>query len=125
MPEIRTRLLDGIDRVARGTALALGVPEDRLPTVTRSRDRDDAADDQRSRDRARASATRSPRRWARDRLIEHAAAGMGAEDFAYFVTPESGVKGVYFSVGGTPRGRARDRAGPPFAPVPDRSPSRR
>ena len=35
-PEIRTRLLDGIDRVARGTALALGVPQDRLPTVTRS-----------------------------------------------------------------------------------------
>ena len=35
-PEIRTRLLDGIDRVARGTALALGVPQDRLPVVTRS-----------------------------------------------------------------------------------------
>ncbi|MCF6275809.1 MAG: hypothetical protein L3J05_08610, partial [Robiginitomaculum sp.] len=28
--------------------------------------------------------------------------GMGAEDFAYFVTPEHGVKGVYFVVGGTP-----------------------
>jgi hippurate hydrolase len=27
---------------------------------------------------------------------------MGAEDFAYFVTPELGVKGVYFGVGGTP-----------------------
>jgi hippurate hydrolase len=27
---------------------------------------------------------------------------MGAEDFAYFVQPELGVKGVYFSVGGTP-----------------------
>ena len=26
---------------------------------------------------------------------------MGAEDFAYFITPESGVKGVYFVVGGT------------------------
>ena len=26
---------------------------------------------------------------------------MGAEDFAYFVTPESKVKGVYFAVGGT------------------------
>ena len=50
-PEVRTRLLDGIDRVARGTALALGVPEDRLPVVTRSRDRDDAADDQRHRRR--------------------------------------------------------------------------
>jgi hippurate hydrolase len=28
--------------------------------------------------------------------------GMGAEDFAYFVQPERGVKGVYFAVGGTP-----------------------
>jgi metal-dependent amidase/aminoacylase/carboxypeptidase family protein len=28
--------------------------------------------------------------------------GMGAEDFAYFVAPEHGVKGVYMSVGGTP-----------------------
>ena len=27
---------------------------------------------------------------------------MGAEDFAYFVAPDTGVKGVYFSVGGTP-----------------------
>ena len=26
---------------------------------------------------------------------------MGAEDFSYFVTPDTGVKGVYFSVGGT------------------------
>jgi len=36
------------------------------------------------------------------RLIDHPRAGMGAEDFAYFVTPESGVRGVYFNVGGTP-----------------------
>ena len=28
--------------------------------------------------------------------------GMGAEDFAYFIAPETGVKGVYFSVGGSP-----------------------
>ena len=35
---------------------------------------------------------------------------MGAEDFAYFVTPESGVRGVYFSVGGTPPDRGRRRA---------------
>jgi hippurate hydrolase len=27
---------------------------------------------------------------------------MGAEDFAYFVTPDTGVRGVYFSIGGTP-----------------------
>ena len=29
--------------------------------------------------------------------------GMGAEDFAYFVQPEHGVPGFYFSVGGTPQ----------------------
>ena len=39
---------------------------------------------------------------AGDDLIGQARTGMGAEDFAWFVTPESGVKGVYFSVGGTP-----------------------
>lgn len=26
-----------------------------------------------------------------------------AEDFAYFITPDTGVKGVYFSIGGTPK----------------------
>ena len=34
-------------------------------------------------------------------LYEKPRTGMGAEDFAYFVAPEHGVKGVYFSVGGT------------------------
>jgi len=36
-----------------------------------------------------------------DRLIDQPRTSMGAEDFAYFVTPESGVQGVYFAVGGT------------------------
>ena len=100
-PAIRTRLLDGIDRVARGTALALGVPQDRLPVVTRSRTEttpptlNDTATAARVRDAIAAA-------MGADRLIETPPSGMGAEDFAYFVTPESGVKGVYFSVGGTP-----------------------
>ena len=38
----------------------------------------------------------------KDTLYSKPREGMGAEDFAYFVTPELGVKGVYFSVGGTP-----------------------
>ena len=99
-PEVRTRLLDGIDRVARGTALALGVPQDRLPTVTRSRTEttpptiNDTVTAARVRDAIAAA-------MGADRLIETPPSGMGAEDFAYFVTPETGVKGVYFSVGGT------------------------
>ena len=33
-PEVRRQLLDGIRRIARGEAIAAGLPEDRLPTVT-------------------------------------------------------------------------------------------
>jgi hippurate hydrolase len=101
-PETRARLLDGIDRVARGTALAMGVPEDRLPVVTRSRTETTPATinhgptAQLVRDAI--SGAMGP-----DRLIDHQRQGMGAEDFAYYVTPESGVRGVYFNVGGTPR----------------------
>lgn len=100
-PGTRVALLDGIDRVARGTAQALGVPEDRLPTVVRSPTEttpptiNDAATA--ARLRTALGAAMGP-----DRLVDSPRTGMGAEDFAYFVTPESGVKGVYFSVGGTP-----------------------
>ena len=33
-PEVRKLLLDGIARIARGEAIAAGVPEDRMPVVT-------------------------------------------------------------------------------------------
>jgi hippurate hydrolase len=38
-----------------------------------------------------------------ERMSTKTREGMGAEDFAYLITPEHGVKGVYFSVGGTPQ----------------------
>jgi hippurate hydrolase len=37
-PETRKLLLDGIERIARGEAIAAGMPEDRMPVVTVSRD---------------------------------------------------------------------------------------
>lgn len=37
-PETRKLLLDGIERIARGEAIAAGMPEDRMPIVTVSRD---------------------------------------------------------------------------------------
>ena len=109
-PETRAALLDGIDRVARGTAQALGVPDDKLPTVVRSPTENtpptinDAATAQRVRDVLSASLGAST-------LTDSPRTGMGAEDFAYFVTPESGVKGVYFSVGGTPADQLADAPG--------------
>jgi amidohydrolase len=109
-PEVRAQLLDGIDRVARGTALALGVAEDRLPVVTRSATEttpptiNDPATAARVREAIAAA-------MGADRLFERPRTGMGAEDFAYFVTPESGVKGVYFAVGGTPPAEVDDAPG--------------
>lgn len=99
-PEVRRQLLDGIDRIARNTALALGVPEDRLPTVTRSTTETTppTINDAETAARVRAALAEG---MGEGVLIEAPRTGMGAEDFAYFVTPESGVKGVYMSVGGT------------------------
>ena len=38
----------------------------------------------------------------KDVVVPFRQTNMGAEDFAYFVEPSLGVKGVYFDVGGTP-----------------------
>ena len=98
---VRKQLLDGIDRVAAGVAISLGVPEDLMPEVIRSPVEttpptlNDPATAKRVLD---AIATNM----GEDYLHEDVRQGMGAEDFAYLVQPELGVKGVYFSVGGTP-----------------------
>lgn len=100
-PNVRAQLLDGIDRVAKGVALSMGVPEKLLPEVIRSKTEstpptvNDAATAMIVKEALIAG-------MGADALVEMPPEGMGAEDFAYFVTPESGVKGVYFAVGGTP-----------------------
>lgn len=100
-PETREQLLDGIDRVARGVAIAHGVPTDKLPEVIRSKTETTPPT---INDAALATRLRAVMAdgLGSDVLLDKPREGMGAEDFAYFVTPETGVKGVYFSVGGTP-----------------------
>lgn len=99
-PEVRERLLNGIDRVAANTARALGVPEDRLPVVTRSATETTPAtiNDPETARRVRDAIVAG---MGPDRLVDSPRTGMGAEDFAYFVAPGNGVRGVYFNVGGT------------------------
>ncbi len=98
--EVREQLLDGIDRVARGTALALGVPDDLLPVVTRSETQTTPPTINHT---PTAAVVRSAiaAGMGEDVLIERPREGMGAEDFSYFITPDTGVRGVYFAVGGT------------------------
>jgi len=99
--ETRKILLDSIDRVAEGVARSLGVPEDKLPTVVRSKTETTPPT---INDSATAERIRSAfiQHFGNDIIIEQPRSGMGAEDFAHFVAPDHGVKGVYFSVGGTP-----------------------
>jgi len=100
-PEVREQLLDGIDRVAKGVAMSLGVPEDLLPEVIRS-----AVETTPPTNNDPATAKRVldaiSENMGESFIHEDVRGGMGAEDFAYYVQPELGVKGVYFSVGGTP-----------------------
>ena len=98
--QVRTQLLNAIDRVAKGVALSLGVPEPLLPVVTRSPTETTPPT---INDRATAQLVRDTfnTHFGNETLLEKPRQGMGAEDFAYFVTPDTGVKGVYFAVGGT------------------------
>jgi hippurate hydrolase len=98
-PETREELLGGIDRVARGTALALGVPEDKLPKVTRS-STETTPPTNNDPDTAKIVESAIRDQLGGEVLFTASDEGMGAEDFAYFVAPDTGVKGVYFAVGG-------------------------
>lgn len=100
-PDVRLKLLDGIDRVAKGVALSMGVPEELLPEVIRS-PVETTPPTINDTDTAGRVLSAVSEQMGGDYLYDLPREGMGAEDFAYFVAPELGVKGVYFAVGGTP-----------------------
>lgn len=100
-PDVRMQLLDAIDRVAEGVAISMGVPDDLRPVVVRSpvESTPPTINDTPTAERLRAAFAN---KIGEGVLFHKEQEGMGAEDFAYFVSPGSGVKGVYVSVGGTP-----------------------
>lgn len=106
-PEVRTQLLDAIDRVAEGVAMSMGVPDNLRPVIVRS-PVETTPPTINNAETAQIIRAAFARQLGPDVLFEKNQEGMGAEDFAYFVTPESGVKGVYFSVGGTPEADVAD-----------------
>ncbi|HXI87477.1 MAG TPA: amidohydrolase, partial [Parvularculaceae bacterium] len=99
--ETREKLLDGIDRVAKGVAIAMGVPDDKMPEVVRSKTETTppTINDAPTAALIKASFEKN---LPEGTVIDMPRSGMGAEDFAYFVEKGTGVKGVYFQVGGTP-----------------------
>lgn len=110
---VRKTLLDGIVRVAENIGRVNGLPEDRLPTVELSKEATPATlNNAALADRVRAAFIRAMGSGA---VHDAPREGMGAEDFAYFVSTKERVPGAYFRVGGTPQAviDAADAGGPP------------
>lgn len=99
--ETRAQLLKGIERVAHSVGRMNDLPDDLLPEVKISNESTPAN----YNDPALTQLVRSvfTQRFGADVFDEQPRTGMGAEDFAYFVEPNTDVPGVYFSVGGTPQ----------------------
>jgi len=106
-PEVRVQLLDGIDRVADGIGRAFGLPEALLPEVIRSpiETTPPTINDTATAERVLTAVAGA---MGEETLSSTPRTGMGAEDFAYFVQPGLGVRGVYFEVGGTPADQVDD-----------------
>jgi len=113
--DTRKKLLEGIKRIATNVGRMNGLPDDKLPEVLVSHESTPANYND-------AALTRRVKgvfaaRFGEQVFDNKPREGMGAEDFAYFVAPNSDVPGVYFSVGGTPQADFdREKAGGP--PVP-------
>lgn len=110
----RKALLDGIRRVARGVGVMNGMAADKMPVVTVIEGTPTTINDAPLARRLNAVMART---LGADHVAPFAQKGMGAEDFAFYVQPETGVKGYYFSVGGTPQAAidAARAGGPPIA----------
>jgi amidohydrolase len=98
-PEVRKKLLDGIARIAKGEAIAAGMPEDRMPIVS---------GDGESADATFNTPALTPRlgklfaaRFGPERA-KPVPPSMAAEDFGQFSAGFPGVESTMFWVGGTP-----------------------
>lgn len=108
--ETRAKLLEGIQRIALNVGKMNGLPDNLLPEVIISHESTPAN----YNDAALTSRVKGVfvRKFGDDIFDDQPRESMGAEDFAYFVMPNSDVPGIYFSVGGTPQADFdREKAG--------------
>ncbi len=99
--DTRAKLLEGIKRIATNVGRMNGLPDDKLPEVLVSKESTPANYNDAALTKRVKGVFAS--RFGQDVFDNKPREGMGAEDFAYFVEPNTDVPGVYFSVGGTPQ----------------------
>ena len=99
-PEVRKLLLDGIRRIARGEAIAAGVPEDKMPVVTIREAEYTPATFNTEKLSARMLEL-FQQHFGAERAIKTPAV-MGGEDFSRFWLADKSIESLIFWVGGTP-----------------------
>tara|TARA_A100001391_G_scaffold66729_3_gene42440 strand:- start:23591 stop:24895 length:1305 start_codon:yes stop_codon:yes gene_type:complete len=98
-PAVRTQLLESIERVTVNTARAHGISEDMLPEVTHQYGTPPGINNDALARRLDAALRGA---FGEETVVVTKQTGMGAEDFAYFITEDTGVPGYFFSIGSTP-----------------------
>jgi len=99
-PEVRQQLLDGIKRIAKGEAIAAGVPDDRMPVVTLQNEFTPAAynTEPLTGDMAKLFTARFG-----EARVEPVPAVMGGEDFGRYYLADKSIQSLIFWVGGVPK----------------------
>ncbi|ATE66733.1 amidohydrolase [Rhizorhabdus dicambivorans] len=96
-PEVRQHLLDGIARIAKGEAIAAGMPDDRLPVVDFQDQRTPATFN--THDLTSRLTGIFAERFDKDRVVP-VRSQMGGEDFSEFYLADTSIQSMLFWVGG-------------------------
>ena len=102
-PEIRRQLLDGIQRIVRGEAIAAGIPEDRMPVVT-IRENEFTPATVNTEALTASSAALFRQHFGAER-VQQTPPVMGGEDFSRYHLADPAIESLIFWVGGVPRAR--------------------
>jgi hippurate hydrolase len=126
-PQVRRMLLDGIARIARGEAIAAGVPEDRMPVVT-VRENEATPATLNTEVLTRSTVARFREHFGAERIAEMRPV-MAGEDFGRYHLADPSIESLIFWVGGVPQDRWQAASGdaarlpslhsPFWAPEPD------
>lgn len=109
--ETRRMLLDGIQRIARGEAIAAGVPDDRMPIVTiREGEYTPATHNTPALTESTAALFRQQFGEERVKIVPPVMAG---EDFSRYHIADRSIESLIFWVGGVPAARWAEAAGNP------------
>ncbi len=97
----RNMLLRGIERIARGEAIAAGVPDDRMPVIS-VEEREYTPATYNSPDFTGRMASFLQSRFGTDRVVQ-VPPSMGGEDFSQYYRADNSIQSMIFWVGGTPQ----------------------